>query len=91
MSVEKYWMGKNIDFQELLDDYHRGLEYIEKVNKTESSLLKINFNIPEINQPVFAHELIYKTIKGSFHDFKSYCLDQSEYNKSTPIFLYEIK
>jgi hypothetical protein len=57
----------------------------------EPSLLRIEFDLPHANEPLFFHEAIYKSFKGLYHDMKEFCLTTSEYNDSKPLFLYSIE
>ncbi len=92
-SREEYWIGKGINYSQLWEDYnhHDGEEYIKKFNTLILSLLKVEFDLPNINEPLFSHEAIYKSFKGLYHDFKEFCLTKDEYNNSKPLFLYSIE
>lgn len=90
MSIEEYWMGKDIDLERLWKDFEEGQGYITKVSNSQLYLLRLTFSGPGANLPLFDHELIYKTVKGTFHDIKKDCFDQSRYNRAAPIFLRKI-
>lgn len=91
MGIEEYWMGKGIDLDPLWNDFDSGKEgYISKVSNTELYILRLTFEGHPIHLPLFDHELIYKTVKNTFHDAKYECLNSTEYNEAIPIFLYKI-
>lgn len=87
------WIGKGIDYSKLWRDFNHsdGGAYINNFLSSNPDLLKIEFASPSVNQPLFQVEAIYKSIKGLYHDFKEFCLTQSEYKTSLPIFLYSIE
>jgi hypothetical protein len=39
---------------------------------------------------LFDHEVLFKTVKGTFHDVKAECLTPKAYDESVPIFLYRV-
>lgn len=90
MGVEEYWLGKNLDLEELWRDFDEGIDYIEKVESKELHLLRLTFSNHPVHLPLFDHEVIYKTVKGTFHDLKAECFSPDEYKTLTPIFLYRI-
>lgn len=90
MSFEEYWTGKNIDVDTLWHDFEKGKGYIDKVSHSELYLLRLTFGAHPRNLPLFDHELIYKTIKVTFHDAKAEFLTPEEYNEAVPIFLYRV-
>jgi hypothetical protein len=89
----EHWIGKDIDYAQLWEDFNHsdGNAYVNKFLSMEPALLKIEFELPSVNQPLFHHEAIYKSFKGLYHDFKKFCLNTSEYEASKPIFLYGIE
>ncbi|HMP77496.1 MAG TPA: hypothetical protein PKE12_14460 [Kiritimatiellia bacterium] len=90
MTFEEYWMGKGIDLDALWDNYESGQGYVHKVSESELHLLRLTFSSPPSNIPLFDHELIYKTVKGTFHDVKKECFSKERYNHAAPIFLRKV-
>lgn len=90
MPIEQYWIGKGLDLEEVWSDYDQGAGYIAKVASTRSHLLRLVFQGQPNHLPLFDHEAIYKTVKGTFHDVKAECLSPQAYDAATPIFLYRI-
>jgi hypothetical protein len=90
MPFEEYWTGKGIDFDSLWEDYDGGGGYIAKVESSELYLLRLTFSAHPKSLPLFDHEAIYKSVKGSFHDIKRECLSPHDYDSAAPIFLYRI-
>ncbi len=82
-------MGKGIDLETLWQAFDGGKPYIRKVSHTELYLLRFTFENDQ-NLPLFDHEVIYKTIKGTFHDIKKGCFKENQYNNFVPIFLYKV-
>ena len=91
MSIEQYWMGKNIDCDAIWRDFDDGQAYIKKVSMCDLHLLRLKFDSPGIMLPLFYHEAIFKTIKGTFHDVKQECYSEEKYNSLTPIFLHNVR
>ncbi len=91
MSVEQYWMGKGIDLDAIWRDFDDGRDYIDKVSNSELYLLRLTFDSPLARLPLFDHEAIYKTVKGTFHDVKLECFPQRKYDSSAPIFLHGVR
>lgn len=89
MSFYEYWIGKSIDFEGLWDDFENGQCYIEKYKTMRVHLLRLTFNRYTPDLPLFNHEAIFKTVKGTFHDLKRDCLPRNEYESFGPLFLYE--
>lgn len=88
---EEYWVGKGLDLDSLWQEFDAGSGYIDKVSQTENYLLRLRFSGHPVNLPLFDHEVLYKTVKGTFHDVKKECLSKIEYEKAAPIFLYRIE
>ncbi|MFH1998545.1 MAG: hypothetical protein ABIK28_02640, partial [Planctomycetota bacterium] len=91
MSTAQYWMGKDIDCDGIWQDFDEGGGYIEKVSTSSLYLLRLTFDSPEMRLPLFNHEVIYKTVKSTFHDVKSECYSESKYNSLAPIFLHGVR
>lgn len=89
MNFSEYWIGENIDLENIWQIFDEGKGYIEKYKSMEVYMLQLQFDSPS-NLPLFDYEAISKTIKSLFHDLKRECLSSSEYNRLGPIFLYEI-
>jgi len=90
MSIEQYWMGKNIDLESLRDDFDHGAGYIQKVADSPLYLLRLTFAQHPLHLPLFDHEVVFKTVKGTFHDVKAECLTPDEYSEAAPIFLHRV-
>jgi hypothetical protein len=71
-------------------DFQHGGGYIEKVSQSEVHLLRLTFGGHPRHLPLFDHELIYKTVKATFHDVKEVCLTPADYDEAAPIFLYRV-
>jgi hypothetical protein len=74
MPYEQYWIGRHVDLDQLWRDYDDGDGYIAKVKSTRLHLLRLTFSGHPAHLPLFDHEAIYKTVKGSFHDIKAECM-----------------
>lgn len=90
MSYQEYWIGKGINLDSLWKDFDSGHAYIDKFKTIEPYLLRLTFTGYPENLPLFDHEVIYKTVKGTFHDVKKECLTPREYDEASPIFLYKV-
>lgn len=90
MPLEQYWLGKGLNLDEIWEDFDNGSGYIAKVESVQTHLLRLVFNGHPKHLPLFDHEAIYKTIKGTFHDVKAECLSPQAYDAAAPIFLYRI-
>ena len=90
MSVEQYWMGKAIDLDGLWYDYDNGSGYIDKVASSSLHLLRLTFSHHPPHLPLFDHEVVFKTVKGTFHDVKAECLTPKAYDEAAPIFLHRV-
>src|SRR5205085_380724 len=90
MSVEEYWMGSGIDLEGLWRDFDAGVGYEQKVAASRLHLLRLTFKGHPPELPLFDLEVIYKTIKGTFHDVKAECLTRKAYEDAAPIFLCRV-
>lgn len=90
MSIENYWMGKNLDLDGLWRDFDAGSGYIHKVSGSSLHLLRLTFDGHPVRLPLFDHEVLFKTVKGTFHDVKAECLTPEAYDRAAPIFLYRV-
>lgn len=91
MSVYDYWIGKDINFKQIWDDYEDGEKgYVDKFISMQGHIIEIVFEEPSSQMPLFNHEAIYKTLKGCYHELKQIVLSQNDYYISAPLFLYEI-
>lgn len=90
MSVEQYWMGKGLNLDVLWRDFDSGSGYMQKVSVSQLHLLRLTFAGHPIHLPLFDHEVVFKTVKGTFHDVKSECLTQQAYDDAAPIFLHRV-
>jgi len=90
MSVEKYWIGKDLDLEDLWRDFDDGAGYMQKVANSQLHLLRMTFAGHPLNLPLFDLEVVFKTVKGTFHDVKAECLTREAYDEAAPIFLYRV-
>ena len=90
MSVEQYWMGKGLDLDDLWRDFDAGAGYMQKVAESPLYLLRLTFGGHPPHLPLFDHEAVYKTVKGTFHDVKAECFTAEAYDEAAPIFLYRV-
>ena len=90
MSFEQYWMGKGIDLDALWRDFDNGSGYMQKVAASPLHLLRLTFEDHPSRLPLFDLEVVYKTVKGTFHDVKAECLTREAYNQAAPIFLHRV-
>jgi hypothetical protein len=90
MSVEQYWMGKGLDLDGLWRDFDSGSGYMKKVAASPLHLLRLTFADHPPHLPLFDHEVVFKTVKGTFHDVKAECLTPEAYDEAAPIFLHRV-
>ena len=90
MSVENFWIGKDIDIKSIWRDADRGSGYIDKFHTMRPHLLQIIFANPSPNLPLFYHEAIYKSFKFSYHELKRLVYSSDIYDKAGPLFLYSV-
>jgi hypothetical protein len=90
MTVDQYWMGKDIDVDGIWRDFDSGQGYISKVAGSPLYLLRMSFGGHPLDLPLFDHEAIYKTVKATFHDVKAECLTPDAYDRAAPVFLYRV-
>jgi hypothetical protein len=90
MSRYEYWIGKGVDYERVWRDYESGLEYVDKFISIRSHLIRIELTEFPKHLPLFNHEVVYKTIKGYFHDLKQICFSADEYVYAAPLFLYSV-
>ncbi len=91
MSVEQYWIGKGLDLDKLWDDFDKGAGYIKKISASQLHLLRLTVGQHPTFLPLFDHEAIFKTVKGTFHDVKAECFSPAEYDAAAPIFLQRVE
>lgn len=92
MSSEEYWIGKGTNYKNIWEDYLNIKEAeIKKFNSRTYFPMQIKFDFPDSSMPVFNHEVIYKTLKGCYHDLEKHCLSSEEYNNSGPLFLNRLE
>jgi hypothetical protein len=91
MSVEEYWIGRGVDYQDVWRSYADGLGYIDKFRTMRVHLFRVEFRQFPSHLPLFNHEAVCKTIKGYFHDLKQQCLSRDEYAAAGPLFLYSVE
>lgn len=90
MSIERYWMGKDLDLDDLWRDFDEGSGYIQKVSTSSLHLVRLTFDEHPLRLPLFDHEVLFKTVKGTFHDVKAECLSPDDYDRAAPIFLHRV-
>lgn len=90
MSREQYWMGKDLDLDGLWSDFDNGSGYVQKVAASPLHLLRLTFEDHPIQLPLFDFEVLFKTVKGTFHDVKAAYLTHEAYNRAAPIFLHRV-
>jgi hypothetical protein len=90
MSVEQYWMGKGLDLETLWLDFDGGSGYVQKVEASPLYLLRLTFAQHPQHLPLFDHEVVFKTVKGAFHDVKAECFTPAAYDDAAPIFLHRV-
>ena len=91
MSFDEYWIGKGQDLDRLWKDFESGSGYIEKFGTIEPYLLRLTFTNHPVHLPLFDHEVLFKTVKGTFHDIKKECFTPEAYETASPIFLYRVE
>lgn len=87
----EYWIGSDIDYKGLWKIYDAGQGYVQKFKTREVYLIAIELNYPPSQLPLFDHEVVFKTLKGLFHDLKEKNLSRAEYNEALPLFLYSVE
>jgi hypothetical protein len=90
MSLYEYWIGKEIDLGGVWDAYEQGAGYIDKFKSTENHLIRITFENPQVQYPLFEFEAVFKTMKAYFHEVKRLSLTDDEYNTAGPLYIYEV-
>ena len=92
MSSEEYWLGRGTNYKNIWEDYLINKEVqIKKFNSRMYYPMQIKFDFPDSSMPVFNHEVIYKTLKGCYHDLVKHCLPSEAYNNSGPLFLNRLE
>jgi hypothetical protein len=91
VSIEQYWMGKGLDLERLWQDFDGGAGYVEKTSSIPLHMLRLSFGEHPALLPLFDHEVIFKTVKGTFHDVKAECFSREAYDSAAPIFLYRVE
>lgn len=95
--IREYWTGEGVDCLTLWNAYSAGKEvYIKKFRKelqeNKISLLKLEFEAPSIDEPLFNLEVVYKTLKALYYGFKRHCLtDFNEFNEAGPLYVNSIE
>jgi len=90
-ALYEYWIGKDINYEQIWRAYEEGKGYIDKYRSMRVHLIRIKLSYPASNLPLFNYEAILKTIKGYFHDLKHLCLSRDEYMSAGPLFLYSVE
>ncbi len=53
-------------------------------------MLRLTFDDHPRQLPLFDFEVLFKTVKGTFHDVKAECLTREEYDRAVPVFLHRV-
>jgi hypothetical protein len=91
VSVEQYWMGKGLDLDRIWQDFDDGSGYIKKVSASPLHLLRLTFGQHPASLPLFDHEVLFKTVKGTFYDVKAECFSTEVFADAAPIFLHRVE
>src|SRR5437588_4326006 len=83
-------MGDAVDYDAIWTAYESGSSYTQKFNSMRVHLLRVTLREQPRELPLFNFEVVYKTIKGYFHDFKKACLPRDEYEMAGPLFIYRV-
>jgi hypothetical protein len=86
----EYWIGEGVNYDELWAAYESGEGYIRKYHSMRVHLLRITLREQSRELPLFNFEVVFKTLKGYFHDLKKNWLTQAEYNSAGPLFIYQV-
>src|SRR2546428_2186051 len=92
MTVEQYWMGKDLNLDALWRDFDNGAGYIQKIAASRLHILRLTVRsrtIPCACRPLTSR-LCSKRSKAPFHDVKAECLPPAAYDRAAPIFLYRV-
>jgi hypothetical protein len=89
-SFYQYWIGEKLNYDQTWNDYIEGKGYIDKYKNVKQYLLRFQFNATDSFGALFHFEAVFNTIRGLYHDIKKSILTQEEYEKSGPIYLYQI-
>lgn len=84
----EYWIGQNVNYEHLWNSYDEGRDYIIKYKSMRVHMIRITLEQQPAGLPLFNFEVVFKTIKGYFHDLKHLCLSNREYQEAGPLFLY---
>jgi hypothetical protein len=90
MTVEQYWIGKGVNLNGLWRDFDSGTGYIQKVVASPLHVLRLTFEGHPSHLPLFDLEVVFKTVKVTFHDVKARCLTPEAYDRAAPIFLHRV-
>jgi hypothetical protein len=86
----EYWIGEGVDYDAIWAAYESGSRYAQKFSSMRVHLLRVTLREQPRELPLFNFEVVYKTIKGYFHDFKQACLPRDEYQVAGPLFIYRV-
>lgn len=84
------WIGEGVDYDKLWEAYENGKGYMQKYDSMRVHLIRIKLKEQPKHLPLFNFEVVFKTIKGYFHDMKHLCLSQDEYATAGPLFIYSV-
>lgn len=87
----EYWIGQGVDYDAIWNAYEQGEGYIQKYHSMRVHLIRITLREQPRHLPLFNFEVVFKTIKGYFHDLKKNCLTQDDYIMAGPLFIYSVK
>jgi len=86
----EYWIGDGVDYDAIWAAYESGGGYVQKFSSMRVHLLRVTLREQPRELPLFNFEVVYKTIKGYFHDFKKASLSRDEYEMAGPLFIYRV-
>jgi hypothetical protein len=90
MDFHQFWIGKDINLDELWQHYDNGTGYITKYHDSKFYLLRLSFDNFPPDLPLFNFEIVSKTIKSVFQDVKYECLSEWEYEREAPLYFYQV-
>jgi hypothetical protein len=86
----EYWIGEGVDYDAVWAAYEVGGGYVQKFNSMRVHLLRVTLRDQPRELPLFNFEVVYKTMKGYFHDLKKACLPRDQYEVAGPLFIYRV-
>lgn len=90
-SREKYWIGSGVDLDAIWQDFDHPPAMIENTRHNQLHMLRLNFTSPAGHLPLFSHEAVYKTVRGTYHEVAEVCLPASQRQSLAPLFLHGVR